>query len=154
MPFRGKWRVLGSNFQELQMAPLLLTTGNRLHLPGNTHVDAEIKWLWINAQSKGVFRCLLPQIELILAVGRKLSTKSDIKLPRSFAGIVSYKHACFFQVHIRLLHTDNKSHTHPMWQLPLWVQFSDFCNSKIGRKKASISVKNILHHLKYTPNGI
>lgn len=28
--------------------------------------------------------CLLPQIELILAVGLKLSTKSDIKLPRSY----------------------------------------------------------------------
>lgn len=31
-----------------------------------------------------VFVRLLPEIELILAVGLKLSTKSDIKLPRSY----------------------------------------------------------------------
>lgn len=39
--------------------------------------------------------CLLPQIELILAVGRKLSTKSDIKLPRSFIESTEYKTRMF-----------------------------------------------------------
>lgn len=37
MPFRGKRRVVGSNFQELQMAPLLFTTGNKLHRPAHIH---------------------------------------------------------------------------------------------------------------------
>lgn len=32
---------------------------------------------------KGSDQLLVPQIELILAVGLKLSTKSDIKLPKS-----------------------------------------------------------------------
>lgn len=38
----------------------------------------------LKASSVSVFVSLLPQIELILAVGLKLSTKSDIKLPRSY----------------------------------------------------------------------
>lgn len=33
MPLRGKRSVVGSNFQELQMAPLLFTTGNKLQRP-------------------------------------------------------------------------------------------------------------------------
>ena len=37
MPFRGKRRVVGSNFHELQMAPLLFTTGNKLHRPAHIH---------------------------------------------------------------------------------------------------------------------
>lgn len=122
MPRRGKQRVVGSNFQELQMAPLLFTTGNRLHRPVDSHswiqkyktsntcsallrpslhqLHFHIYYfdntkgikkskLWQQPQKKLPLFChayilfLLPQIELILAVGLKLSTKSDIKLPRS-----------------------------------------------------------------------
>lgn len=32
-PFKGKRRVAGSNFHELQMAPELFTTGRRLQRP-------------------------------------------------------------------------------------------------------------------------
>lgn len=147
MPLRGKWRVLGSNFQELQMAPLLLTTGNRLHRPVNTFMhnstdrgailkvkvfpDASyhrLNWFWLWAGN-------CPQ--------------SPISNCRE--ALRGNRHVCY-QVHIRLLHTEKKNHTHPMWQLPLWVQFSDFCNSKIGGKKTSISVEYILHYLKYTHN--
>ncbi|TNN43161.1 hypothetical protein EYF80_046646 [Liparis tanakae] len=38
MPLKGKWRVVGSNFQELQMAPLLFTT-EVLQILGYEHYD-------------------------------------------------------------------------------------------------------------------
>lgn len=67
------------------MAPLLFTTGNRLHRPVDTHTPTHAS-MHEATNHESVLKvkvCLLPQIELILAVGRKLSTKSDIKLPRS-----------------------------------------------------------------------
>lgn len=74
------------------MAPLLFTTGNRLHRPvdidRHTHASMHQATTSNHESVLKVKVCLLPQIELILAVGRKLSTKSDIKLPRSFTETV------------------------------------------------------------------
>lgn len=43
-----------------------------------------------------------------------------------------------------------KPHTNPVWKLPLWVQFPDFCDSKIGWQEAGVSVQDIFYHLEYT----
>lgn len=46
--------------------------------------------------------------------------------------------------------THTHTHTNPVWQLSLWVQFPDFCDGKIGWQEAGISVQDILYHLEYT----
>jgi hypothetical protein len=45
MPLRGNRNVVGSSFQELQIAPELLTTGRRLHLPTGQTYDRSLKGL-------------------------------------------------------------------------------------------------------------
>lgn len=111
-----------------------------------------------------MFMCLSPQIELILAVGLKLSTKSDIKLPRSYkhrpnetertrlAGTKDQReiYYCWIQMTRLDTHTHKKTHTNPVWQLSLWVQFPDFCDGKIGWQEASVSVQHILYDLEDT----
>ncbi len=85
---QGKRRVVGSSFHELQMAPELLTTGRRLqrpetyssmwHAAAGAHGDTSLQ-----QRETRICERILPQIELIRAVGLKLSTKSDIRLPNS-----------------------------------------------------------------------
>lgn len=111
MPLRGKRSVAGSSFHELQIAPELFTTGRRLQRP-DTHTEKEnthtsdtdmvvcvcvsvcIRYSGTSAGRITTVFLNSPQMELILAVGRKLSTKSDIRLPNSWRREINNVKAC------------------------------------------------------------